>query len=329
MQQELEEKFPEGNFSWDGRRTNDASTLLKQFLRDLPYPLLTHEYLHIFASVEDISEFKDKILALNLLVLLLPTEHRDTLKILLGFLDKVVSHEEHNKMTLNNVAMIMAPNLFFSRSNRRHDVKDAEADLKMAACTCNIVRLLIKYHNHMWLVPEQIMNYVRFLNDMESDKRRLPPRGARKAVHRKKGTGSGSPKQSDDKTEMTEAPKQDRKMNNIIRVESPYFSKVSMCVELTSTMTAGDIVAKFRKKSFENMASKGVGPQQHPVIHRQQSYGFGLKVNTLSEPLDNHHLFEVGGNIGERCLDPNTVIAELLKVNPNAKWVIKQKALDL
>jgi hypothetical protein len=55
-------------------------------------------------------------------------------------------------MTLNNVAMIMAPNLFFSRSNRRHDVKDAEADLKMAACTCNIVRLLIKYHNHMWLV---------------------------------------------------------------------------------------------------------------------------------------------------------------------------------
>jgi hypothetical protein len=70
--------------------------------RDLPYPLLTHEYLHIFASVEgkisiasvdivepssaiscgiDISEFKDKILALNLLVLLLPTEHRDTLKV--------------------------------------------------------------------------------------------------------------------------------------------------------------------------------------------------------------------------------------------------------
>lgn len=33
MQQELEETFFEGKFSWDGRRTNDASTLLKQFLR--------------------------------------------------------------------------------------------------------------------------------------------------------------------------------------------------------------------------------------------------------------------------------------------------------
>ena len=33
MQQELEGTFLEGKFSWDGRRTNDASTLLKQFLR--------------------------------------------------------------------------------------------------------------------------------------------------------------------------------------------------------------------------------------------------------------------------------------------------------
>ena len=136
-------------------------------------------------------------------------------------------------------------------------------------------------------------------------------------------------------------------MSNIIRVQSPHFSKVSMCVELTSRMTAGDIVAKFRKKSFEDMASKGVGPKQHPVVPRRQSFGTGLKVDTSSQPLDNHHLFEVGGNIGksihlmninlvdyvcllgERCLDPNTVIAELLKVNPNARWVIKQKALDL
>ena len=33
VQQELEEKFAEGKFSWDGRRTTDAATLLKQFLR--------------------------------------------------------------------------------------------------------------------------------------------------------------------------------------------------------------------------------------------------------------------------------------------------------
>ena len=72
-----------------------------------------------------------------------------------------------------------------------------------------------------------------------------------------------------------------------------------MCVELTSTMTAGDIVSKYRKKSFENMALKGVGPKQHPVFERRMSFEKPAAVVSTPKPLDNHHLFEVGGNIGE------------------------------
>ena len=40
---------------------------------------------------------------------------------------------------------------------------------------------------------------------------------------------------------------------------------------------------------------------------------------------DNTFLFEVGGNIGERCLPHNTSMLALYKVNPNAEWIIKQK----
>ena len=69
-----------------------------------------------------------------------------------------------------------------------------------------------------------------------------------------------------------------------------------MAFELTPSLTAGDIVTKFRKKSYENMANKGIGPMQHPVFKR----GLSFKGKAgAAQPLDNHHLFEVGGNIGK------------------------------
>lgn len=74
-----------------------------------------------------------------------------------------MSLEDQNKMTLNNVAMIMAPNLFFSRGSRRQDPKEAQADLKMAACTCNVVRMLIRYHYLMWIVS--IINFLQVETD--------------------------------------------------------------------------------------------------------------------------------------------------------------------
>ena len=57
---------------------------------------------------------KEQLQALNLLVILLNEVHRDSLKLLLKFLGQVVANEPHNKMSLNNVAMITAPNLFIS-----------------------------------------------------------------------------------------------------------------------------------------------------------------------------------------------------------------------
>ena len=65
---------------------------------------------YLFAAV--IMNRKDQLLALNLLIILIHPTHRDSLEVLLLFLAKVVDNEDQNKMTLNNVAMITAPNLF-------------------------------------------------------------------------------------------------------------------------------------------------------------------------------------------------------------------------
>lgn len=53
LRQELEEKFYQGTFMWGPDVTpNDVAALMKQFLRELPVPLLTNEYIDTFAQVE-------------------------------------------------------------------------------------------------------------------------------------------------------------------------------------------------------------------------------------------------------------------------------------
>jgi hypothetical protein len=55
-------------------------------------------------------------------------------------------------MTMNNVAMIMAPNLFLPQSSRGQNKGIKYSELQMAAGTSNIVRMLIFYQHLLWVV---------------------------------------------------------------------------------------------------------------------------------------------------------------------------------
>lgn len=115
--QELESSFYDGTFPWKQLKQHDAASLLKLFIRELPHPLLTVEYLNAFIAVNSVytmflrrilfdirqgaeililvfysvcatTEFpskKQQLQALNLLVLLLPEANRDTLKVAAHF----------------------------------------------------------------------------------------------------------------------------------------------------------------------------------------------------------------------------------------------------
>lgn len=52
LEQKLERDFYSGLFRWDEVHQNDVSGLLKRFIRELPAPLLTAEYLPAFAAVQ-------------------------------------------------------------------------------------------------------------------------------------------------------------------------------------------------------------------------------------------------------------------------------------
>ena len=65
---------------------------MKQFLRELPQPLLTNEWVEAFVVVgkihDESDDFSTKRQLLNYLVLALSDVHRDCLKRLLLFLDR-------------------------------------------------------------------------------------------------------------------------------------------------------------------------------------------------------------------------------------------------
>uniref|UniRef100_A0A671SZZ5 Rho GTPase-activating protein 18-like n=1 Tax=Sinocyclocheilus anshuiensis TaxID=1608454 RepID=A0A671SZZ5_9TELE len=277
---ELEHKFYEGVFPWESLKQHDVASLLKLFIRELPYPLLTVEYFNAFVSVLKLPTKKQQLQALNLLVLLLPEPNRDTLKALMEFFQRVIDHKDRNKMTLNNVAVVMAPNIFMCKGFRSKISEQQE--FAMATGTANIVRLLIRYQNLLWTIPKFILNQVRKQN-MENQRKMNRDRAVKKLLKKM----AYDRERASNKQETTAC-------RGFIRVQAPQFSMVSMAVQLTEDLKASDVLTRFLSQE-----------------------------RTLSVKREDLCLYEMGGNIKERCLDEETYIKALLELNPSAEWVIK------
>uniref|UniRef100_A0A8C3HYW0 Rho GTPase-activating protein 18 n=1 Tax=Chrysemys picta bellii TaxID=8478 RepID=A0A8C3HYW0_CHRPI len=233
--QELEAKFYEGTFNWESVKQHDAASLLKLFIRELPQPLLTVEYLKAFQDVQNLPTKKHQLQALNLLVLLLPEANRDTLKILLEFLQRVIDHRDKNKMTLNNVAMVMAPNLFTFHGLGSKTIEQSE--FVMAAGTANVMRFMIKYQKLLWTIPKFIVNQVRKQNTASQKKEKKDK--AMKKLLKKMAYDKEKHEKQDKSPNDADVPQ------GVIRVQAPHLSKVSMAIQLTEELKASDIVARF------------------------------------------------------------------------------------
>ncbi|XP_067403683.1 rho GTPase-activating protein 28 isoform X3 [Emydura macquarii macquarii] len=287
LRQEIETKFHEDTFDWDQVRNNDAAGLLKMFIRELPNPLFTVEYLPAFITlVEKVSKVKLQLQALHLLIMLLPDANRDTAKAFLQFLKKVVANEGKNKMNLWNVSMIVAPNLFIYKGKRAD-----QEEMQAAATTAHIVRLLIRYQDILWTVPSFLISQVRKMNEaaMNNTKRQMMfDKGVRRLLRRKT-----MERERPERLE-TDIPE------GVIRIYAPLHSKVSMAIQLNSQTKAKDILARF---------------------HCENSYAASknMKVQIQS-------LYEIGGNIGLHCLDPDAYMLDVYRANPQAEWVIKPKS---
>lgn len=71
-------------------------------------------------------------------------------QVLLEFLQRIIDYRDKNKMTLNNIAMVMAPNLFTFHGFGSKSIEQNE--FVMAAGTANVMRFMIKYQKLLWTV---------------------------------------------------------------------------------------------------------------------------------------------------------------------------------
>ncbi|XP_073462530.1 rho GTPase-activating protein 40 isoform X2 [Aquarana catesbeiana] len=292
LQQRLERNFYAGLFSWDEVNPHDVAGLLKLFLRELPAPLLTAEYLPAFAAVQKISNFKQRIQALNLLILILPEANRCTLKALLEFLSKVASLEKSNLMSLWNIATIMAPNLFLYQGNNCKGPEGGEK--KLAEGVAGLVMAMVHYQDLLWTVPTFLLSQVRKLN--ENSSKRFNDRGLLNFL-RKIHTDKEKPEKI-----QTEPCKQ-------VKIQASVFIKDTLAIRLDEGTRAADVLKKFQ----EHLA------QRSCQMIRTVSL---IKCNGAFD-FPNVELYEVGGNICEHCLDPDTYMLDLYNANPNGEWVIK------
>jgi len=93
-----------------------AAALLKGFFRELDQPLFTFELYDKFVALSDMSKDKPelKLTACKDLLSQLPTVNRTILRQLCSFLKVISQHEENNKMSINNLAIVFGPNVLKS-----------------------------------------------------------------------------------------------------------------------------------------------------------------------------------------------------------------------
>ncbi|XP_048481538.1 uncharacterized protein LOC105391928 [Plutella xylostella] len=136
---------------------HDVATLLKEFLRDLPDPLLCRDLYTAFLQTQKIRNRRLQWEALRLVIQLLPASHRDTLSALLSFLSQLASHAEDdhqpgNKMDAANLATVFAPNIL--HRNKPNEAASAE-QLSERADVINVVRQLIERQHELWTLPAE------------------------------------------------------------------------------------------------------------------------------------------------------------------------------
>lgn len=71
----------------------------------------------------------------------------------MSFLEAVIRNEKFNKMSLHNVAMIIAPSLFPPKYVQVLEKNDLNGQVKMAAVCCRLVELILQCGLDLWRVP--------------------------------------------------------------------------------------------------------------------------------------------------------------------------------
>uniref|UniRef100_A0AAY4A2K0 Rho-GAP domain-containing protein n=1 Tax=Denticeps clupeoides TaxID=299321 RepID=A0AAY4A2K0_9TELE len=166
---------------------HDVAALLKEFLRDMPDPLLTRELYTAFINTM-LLEPEDQQICSQLLVYLLPACNCDTLQRLLEFLSTVAQHAHDrqdkdgqevmgNKMTSLNLATIFGPNLLHKqKSSDKEFSVQSSARAEESTMVIAVVQRMISTFHELFMVGVALPTKRSFLTDVCLHDEMLPSR---------------------------------------------------------------------------------------------------------------------------------------------------------
>ncbi|KAH8269806.1 hypothetical protein KR018_011283 [Drosophila ironensis] len=146
---------------------HDVATLFKEFLRDLPEPLLCSSLYPTFLETQRIRNRRLQLEAISHLIRILPISHRDTLYVLLAFLAKVSTHSDDiqdsdgnfvsgNKMDSNNLATVFAPNILRGMVFPSERTKEQEH----ISDSINVVRSMIDHYEELFKISVELIDVI-------------------------------------------------------------------------------------------------------------------------------------------------------------------------
>ncbi|XP_047660710.1 uncharacterized protein zgc:153345 isoform X2 [Tachysurus fulvidraco] len=132
----------------------DVASVLKQFLRELPEPLIAGELQVALCHAQTLETGASERATL-LLTSLLPPVHIHTLRYFCSFLRRVAQRCDENRMEVSSLALVMAPNLLpcSPQSCRLTVLTEKQLEQQAAA-----IRILIAHAERIGVVPSFVLD---------------------------------------------------------------------------------------------------------------------------------------------------------------------------
>ena len=152
----------------------DVAALLKQFLRELPLPIVPRIF-HLVLASSFSSPPALRLENLLLCLLLLPSEHLAALSFLLRHLHIVAKCANVNKMTAANLAIVLSPNLLPVQDNvqgsnsHKVDRKVVESNSQRLKLHTEMLEVMILNSDNVGYVTQIILERYKYLINLDFD----------------------------------------------------------------------------------------------------------------------------------------------------------------
>ncbi|XP_034563607.1 rho GTPase-activating protein 17a isoform X4 [Notolabrus celidotus] len=123
---------------------------LKSYLRELPEPLMSHQFYDDWIQASGVSDPDKRLQALWVVCDKLPKNNKTNLRYLVKFLAKLAQDSEVNKMTPSNIAIVLGPNLLWAKTEGSLAEMAAATSVHVVA----IVEPIIQHAD--WFFPEDV-----------------------------------------------------------------------------------------------------------------------------------------------------------------------------